>query len=323
VQFPNTRLRRLRQSEPIRRLVRQTRPEAASFVQPLFVVNDDGAREEIPSMEGIYHLGPDLVAQEAQKLLDAGVNAVLLFGVSEHKDAEGSESANPDGAVQRAVRGIKKQVPEMVVITDVCLCAYTDHGHCGLIEAGKVQNDATLEALARMAVSHAEAGADIVAPSDMMDGRVGAIRQALVLVGHTDTCIMSYSAKYASAFYGPFRDAVHSAPGFGDRKTYQMDPANVDEALREVKLDIKESADIVMVKPALAYLDVLRAVKERFNHPTAAYVVSGTYAMVKAAAQKGWMNEEKTAREILTSVARAGADIIITYWAAQARQWLS
>jgi len=323
VQHPVNRPRRLRQSAPLRRLVRETRARVASFVQPLFVVAGTSVREEIEAMPGNFHLSVELAVEEARSLRDAGVEATLLFGLPEKKDARGSEAANPEGPVQRAVRAIKDACPELLVITDVCLCAYTDHGHCGIVDGERVLNDPTLEALAGMAVSHARAGADIVAPSDMMDGRIGAVRKALDEEGLEDTCIMSYAAKYASAFYGPFREAADSAPRFGDRRSYQMDPANADEALREVAMDIDEGADIVMVKPALSYLDVIRAVKERFRFPTAAYVVSGTYSKVKAAAGKGWIDEEALAREILTSVARAGADIIITYWAREAKKWFA
>jgi len=322
VSFPSHRPRRLRQSEAIRQLVRETRPSRRSLVMPLFVVGGRGVRADIKAMPGNQHLSVDQLVEEARAVSGAGVGAVLIFGLPERKDAEGSEAANPDGPVQRGIRAIKDALPGILVITDVCLCAYTDHGHCGVVDAeGRIDNDATLALLARTALSHARAGADLVAPSDMMDGRVGAIREALDREGFSRTGILSYAAKYASAFYGPFREAAASAPKFGDRRSYQMDPPNREEALREVAQDIEEGADIVMVKPALAYLDVLSAVKERFGAPTAAYIVSGTYSMVKAAAAKGWIDEEAVAREILTSVARAGADILITYWAREAAVW--
>jgi len=322
MKFPAYRGRRMRRTEGLRRLVRETRPSADAHVMPLFAVKGKKVREPIAAMPGIFHLSPELVAEEAQRLFEAGVGAALLFGLASKKDAVASEAESPEGAAQKAVAAIKRRVPEMVVITDVCLCAYTDHGHCGVLsKKGEADNDASLEILARAAVSHARAGADIVAPSDMMDGRVGAIREALDKEGFASVGIMSYAAKYASAFYGPFREAAESAPRSGDRKGYQMDPANIEEALREVAMDIEEGADIVMVKPALAYLDVISEVKRRFGHPTAAYVVSGTYSMVKAAAERGWIDEEAVAREILTSVVRAGADIVITYWAKEAAKW--
>ena len=312
----------MRRTEALRRLVRETQPSSGSLVMPLFAVAGRGVREEIGAMPGNFHMSPDELVREAEGLCEAGVGAVLLFGLPERKDAIGSEAALETGAVQAAVREFKRRLPRLVVMTDVCLCAYTDHGHCGIVTSdGEIDNDATIELLARVAASHAEAGADIVAPSDMMDGRVGAIRSTLDKEGFSNVGIMSYAAKYASAFYGPFREAADSAPQFGDRRSYQMDPANAEEALREVALDIEEGADVVMVKPALAYLDVLSAVKRRFGHPTAAYVVSGTFSMVKAAAARGWVDEEKIAREILLSVRRAGADILITYWAKEAAKW--
>lgn len=313
--FPIERPRRLRRTDAIRAMVRETEVNAADLVYPIFAVPGKGVREEIDAMPGVYHLSPDLAAEEAREASDLGIKAVLVFGVPESKDPRGEAAADPSGPAQLAVSAIKEAVPEMCVITDVCLCGYTDHGHCGLVEGGEILNDQTLEMLAKAAVSHARAGADMVAPSDMMDGRVGAIRTALDQAGLVNTGIMAYSAKYASGFYGPFREAAHSAPSFGDRRSYQMDPANVREALREVALDIEEGADIVMVKPALAYLDVVRAVKESFDLPVAAYNVSGEYSMVKAAAAKGWIDEARVVEEILTSMKRAGADLIITYHA--------
>ncbi|TDO92157.1 porphobilinogen synthase [Halanaerobium saccharolyticum] len=317
------RPRRLRSSQSIRDLVRETNLSAADFVKPLFVVQGENVREEIPSMPDNYHLSLDQLLKEVERLIDLGIRAVILFGLPEYKDAEGSSAWQQDGIVQEAVRSLKNKFPELLVITDLCLCQYTDHGHCGILESGKVKNDATLSRLARTAVSHAEAGADMIAPSDMMDGRVAKIRQALDQNGFTEVGIMAYSAKYHSAFYGPFRDAAHSAPGEGDRSSYQMDAANSDEALREMKLDIEEGADIIMVKPALSYLDIVQKASVNFKLPIAAYNVSGEYAMVKAAAEKGWVDEKSVALEILTSIKRAGADIIITYWADSAARWLN
>ena len=293
------------------------------LIYPLFVVPGMGRVEEIPSMPGIFRWSVDRLMDEVRSVVDLGIPAVLLFGVPEVKDEEGTEAYSPAGTVQRAVRAIKHIAPDLIVMTDVCLCQYTTHGHCGIFEAGTVQNDATLEILQRVALSHAEAGADIVAPSDMMDGRVHAIRQALDEAYFEDVGIMAYSAKYASAYYGPFRQAVDSAPKVGDRKAYQMDPANSDEALREVALDIEEGADIVMVKPALAYLDVIRRVKEAYPHPVAAYSVGGEYAMVKAAAQNGWIDERAVALESHLAMRRAGADVIITYYAKEIARWLT
>lgn len=333
-QFPAYRPRRLRCGENLRRLVRETNLSPADLIYPLFLVHGQGVRREITSMPGNYHLSVDQLANEAAELTDLGIPAVLLFGLPESKDATGSEDYDPQGVVQQGIRALKSAEPELVVITDVCMCEYTDHGHCGIIRerpsrcrgkglpGGCLDNDATLEYLARVAVSHAEAGADIVAPSDMMDGRVGAIRAALDGAGYPCVAILSYAAKYASAFYGPFREAADSPPQFGDRQGYQMDVHNVREALREVELDIAEGADMVMVKPALAYLDVIRQVRERFNRPLAAYNVSGEFSMVKAAAAAGWLNERRSALEILTAIKRAGADAIITYWAKDAVRWL-
>lgn len=320
--FPIQRLRRLRQSEPLRRMVRETHISADDFVYPLFVTHGRGVKAEIGSMPGNYHLSPDMLREEISSIYELGIPAVILFGLPAAKDEAASEAYDPKGIVQEAIRVIKRDVPEMLVITDVCLCEYTSHGHCGVIVDGKVHNDKSLDLLARTAVSHAEAGADVIAPSDMMDGRVSAIRSALDENGFQTTPIMAYAAKYASAFYGPFREAAESAPQFGDRTGYQMDPANVREALREVELDALEGADILMVKPALSYLDVIAKVRQRFDHPIAAYNVSGEFSMVKAAARNGWIDEKRVTLEILTSIKRAGADIILTYHAKEAAKWL-
>ena len=310
------RFRRLRRTETLRSLVRETRLSAQDFVYPLFITHGSGIREEISSMPGQYHLSLDQLAVEAHELSELGIPAVLLFGLPAAKDEVGSEAYAPDGIIQAAIRTLKQADPNLVVITDVCLCEYTSHGHCGLVTpSGEVDNDASLELLSRMAVSHAQAGADMVAPSDMMDGRVAAIRHALDDAGYSHIPIMAYAAKYASAFYGPFREAADSAPQFGDRRGYQMDTANVREALAEIATDIAEGADIVMVKPALAYLDVIARAREQFDLPLAAYNVSGEYAMVKGAARLGWLDEERTTYEMLTAIKRAGADIIITYFA--------
>jgi len=303
-------------------MVRETRLSADELIAPLFVVHGKGVRNEVGSMPGVAQLSVDLLIKEVQELANVGVPAVLLFGIPAKKDERGSEAYAADGIVQQAVRAIKDQRPELVVITDVCLCEFTSHGHCGLVEKGEVLNDPSLELLAQSALSHAQAGADIVAPSDMMDGRVGAIRKALDGSGFHDRPILSYAAKYASSFYGPFRDAAQSTPQFGDRRGYQMDPANAEEALREVELDIEEGADAVMVKPALPYLDIIRRVKERFNRPVAAYQVSGEYAMLKAAGTLGWLDEERAMLESLTGIKRAGADLIITYFARTAAMLL-
>jgi len=320
--FPAARPRRLRAGATMRRMVRETRLSPDQLILPMFAVPGRGVEAPIAALAGHSHLSPDLLAARAARAFDDGVPAVLLFGVSEHKDALGSGGHDPDGAVQRAVAAVKDARPEMVVITDVCLCAYTDHGHCGVVVDDAVDNDLTLDVLARVALSHAEAGADVVAPSDMMDGRVGAIRAALDGDGHSGVAIMSYAAKYASAFYGPFREAAGSAPGFGDRRGYQMDPANVREALREVALDVGEGADMVMVKPAATYLDVIRAVRDTTSLPLAAYHVSGEYAMLMAAAERGWLDERRAALETLTGIVRAGADLVITYHAERAARWL-
>ena len=295
--------------------MRETRLTADKLIRPLFVCPGRGVKRAIPSMPGVAQMSVDNILAEARELYAAGVPALILFGIPEHKDGQGSEAWNDDGEVQRAIREIKDRVPELAVITDVCMCEYTDHGHCGVIKNGDVDNDATLELLAREALSHARAGADIVAPSDMMDGRVGAIRHALDENGFAHVAIMAYSAKFASAFYGPFRDAADSAPQFGDRRSYQMDPPNGDEALREVALDLEEGADIVMVKPALPYLDLIWRVKQKFNVPVAAYHVSGEYSMIRAAGLNGWIDEERAVMEVLTSIRRAGADMILTYFA--------
>ncbi|MEQ8173604.1 MAG: porphobilinogen synthase [Syntrophomonadaceae bacterium] len=314
--FPTIRMRRLRQNEALRSMVRETRLDIKDLIYPLFVIHGQDKRLPINSMPGICQFSVDRLAEEIREVDSLGIPAVLLFGLPEHKDASGSSAWDDHGVVQNAIRLIKDQAPGIQVITDVCMCEYTNHGHCGQLEKdGYVNNDATLELLSREALSHARAGCDIVAPSDMMDGRVAAIRKTLDDSGFINMPIMSYSAKYASAFYGPFREAADSTPQFGDRKAYQMDPANVREALREVWLDIEEGADIVMVKPALAYLDVIKAVKEQFGLPTAAYNVSGEYSMIKAAAACGWLDEERVMLESMTSIKRAGADMIITYFA--------
>ena len=313
--FPQTRLRRLRSTEALRRLVGETRLSVQSLVDPLFVVPGEGVRKEISSMPGVFHLSVDELVKECAEVKRLGIPAVILFGIPESKDEVASGAYAENGIVQQAVRAVKKEVPGLLVITDVCLCEYTSHGHCGKIEEGEIANDPSLELLAKTALSQARAGADIVAPSDMMDGRVGAIREALDVNGFQNTPILSYAAKYASAFYGPFREAAQSAPAFGDRRSHQMDPANADEALREVALDIDEGADIIMVKPALPYLDVIRRVRETFNVPVAAYQVSGEYAMIHAAARLGWLDLERTMVEATTAIQRAGAQIILTYFA--------
>ncbi|MFH1646498.1 MAG: porphobilinogen synthase [Chloroflexota bacterium] len=320
--FPNVRLRRLRRTETLRALVRENRVEVGDLIYPLFVVEGKGIKEEITSMPGIFRGSSDRLSPEIEDIARLKIPAVLLFGIPENKDETGSSACQPDGVIPQAIRVIKSVAPELMVITDVCLCEYTSHGHCGVVNNGQVDNDRTLPLLATMALSHAEAGADIVAPSDMMDGRVKVIREALDEKGFQHIPIMSYAAKYASAFYGPFREAAESTPQFGDRRGYQMDPPNVREALREVEQDIKEGADIVMVKPALAYLDVIRQVRHACNYPLAAYNVSGEYAMVKAAAQRDWLDEKRAVTEILTAIKRAGADIIITYHAKQLARWL-
>jgi porphobilinogen synthase len=317
------RLRRLRRSATMRALVREARLSPDMFVLPLFICDGDGVRREVPSMPGVFNLSVDEAVREVEAAARDDVRSVLLFGLPDHKDDIGSAAYDPEAPVQSAIRAIKRAAPDTLVITDVCLCEYTDHGHCGIVIDDEVANDPTVDQLVRAAVSHAAAGADVVAPSDMMDGRIGAIRQALDGRGFEQTVIMSYAAKYCSAFYGPFRDAADSAPKFGDRRSHQMDPANADEALREVEQDIEEGADIVMVKPALPYLDVIRRVKDRFGYPTAAYHVSGEYAMLKAAARNGWLDEPRAMLESLTAIRRAGADIIITYYAREAARALA
>jgi len=313
--FPVTRLRRLRRTGALRSLVRETRLELDDFVMPLFVGPRSESNEALPAM-GRWSV--EEVGEEVDRLFGAGVRAVILFGIPDEKDEEGSGAWDDDGVIQRALRDLRPRFPELVLLTDVCLCEYTDHGHCGVIVDGEVDNDATLDLLARTAASHVDAGADAVCPSDMMDGRVAAIREAL-----PETPIVAYSAKYASAFYGPFREAADSAPSFGDRRGYQMDPANVREALRECELDVAEGADVIMVKPALPYLDVIRAARDRFDVPLAAYNVSGEYAMVKAAAARGWLDEQTAALESLTAIKRAGADIVVSYWAKDLASWLA
>jgi porphobilinogen synthase len=316
------RPRRLRRSAALRAMVRETRLSPDNFIYPLFAVPGRGVRKEVGSMPGVYQLSVDEIVKEAAAAKADGVPGVLLFGLPESKDVVGSGAADPEGPVQSAVRALKKEVPGLLVVTDVCLCEYTSHGHCGILDGEEIVNDVTVEELARAALSHAAAGADIVAPSDMMDGRVGRIRETLDQGGFTQVAIMSYAAKYCSAFYGPFREAADSAPAFGDRRSHQMDPANVEEAMREVALDLDEGADIVMVKPAVAYLDVIARVKEEFGVPVAAYHVSGEYAMIKAAARNGWIDEDRAMMETLTSIRRAGAEIIITYYARDAARAL-
>jgi len=320
--FPALRLRRLRRTEPLRNLVRETRIDISDLIYPLFVIEGNQIKQEIASMPGILRFPIDLLPKEAEEITKLGIPGVILFGIPEYKDEVGSAAYQPEGIIQQAVRAIKKASPELIVITDVCLCEYTSHGHCGIVVDGYVDNDRTLELLAKTALTQAQAGADIVAPSDMMDGRVKAIRQCLDDNGFQLTPIMSYAAKYASAFFEPFREAAQSTPKFGDRRPYQIDPANWREALRGIEQDINEGADIIMVKPALAYLDVIRKVRDTFHHPLAAYNVSGEFALVKAAAQRGWLNEKRVVLEILTAIKRAGADIIITYHAKEVTDWL-
>ncbi|OAG27575.1 porphobilinogen synthase [Thermodesulfatator autotrophicus] len=313
--FPEYRPRRLRRNETLRSLVRETELSLNHLVYPLFVVEGQHVKEEVSSMPGVFRFSVDLLKEEIKEIKDLGLPAVILFGIPAKKDEIGSEAYAKKGVVQKAISAIKKVAPELLVITDVCLCEYTSHGHCGIIKNGEVDNDLTLEQLARVAVSHARAGADMVAPSDMMDGRVARIREALDEAGFSHIPIMSYAVKYCSSFYGPFREAAESAPQFGDRRSYQMDPANVREALREAALDVEEGADILMVKPAMPYLDVIARLREEFNHPIAAYQVSGEYAMIKAAGKMGWLDEERAMMESLLSIRRAGADIILTYFA--------
>ncbi|HLT30138.1 MAG TPA: porphobilinogen synthase [Myxococcaceae bacterium] len=322
--FPIHRPRRLRRSETLRRMVRETELLPSDLILPLFVTEGEGIRRPVPSMPGVFNLSVDEVVKEAREAHALGIPSLVLFGIPGHKDARGTQAWAEDGVVQRALRAIKDAVPELELVADICLCEYTDHGHCGVIEGGHhIANDATLPLIAKMAVSCARAGADIIAPSDMMDGRVGALRAALDGDGFSDTPIMSYAVKYASAFYGPFRDAAQSAPSFGDRRGYQMDPANVREGLKEVRLDLEEGADMVMVKPALSYLDVIHRVREEVDVPVAAYNVSGEYAMIHAAAERGWIDRERIILEVLTSIRRAGADLILTYHAPEAARLLN
>jgi porphobilinogen synthase len=321
--FPDARGRRLRQSEALRRMVRETILTPDDFIMPLFVVDGDGVREPIEAMPGQYHLSIDQLIKTAREVHGLGIPAVILFGLPPKKDPLGTEAYNKKGIVQRAVAAVKQALPDLVVITDVCLCAYTDHGHCGVIQGNQVDNDASLDLLARTALSHAQAGADMVAPSDMMDGRVAEIRAALDEADYAQVPIMSYAAKYCSAFYGPFREAADSAPQFGDRRTYQMDPANALEAIREATMDVEEGADIIMVKPALPYLDIIARIRDEIDLPVAAYNVSGEYSMIKAAAQKGWVDETKVMLETLTAIKRAGADTILTYFAMDAAKQIN
>lgn len=313
--YPRYRPRRMRANENMRRMIRETRLSVDNLIYPMFVVPGKRVKKEISSMPGSFQQSVDRIVEDAKEVYDLGIPAILLFGIPEKKDAFGSGAYDPKGPVQEAIRAIKKKVPELIVITDVCLCEYTSHGHCGIVKKGKILNDPTLKLLAKEALSHVKTGADMVAPSDMMDGRVAAIRDTLDREGFTDIPIMSYAAKYASSFYGPFREAAESTPQFGDRKSYQMDPPNTLEALREVALDIEEGADIVMVKPALSYLDIIYRIKEEYAIPVAAYNVSGEFSMIKAAGRLGWLDEERAVIEVLTSIKRAGADIILTYFA--------
>ena len=316
------RPRRLRTCDSLRRMVRETRVSPDSLVYPLFLVEGSNIREPIPSLDGQWRYSPDRICEEIAACMEAGVRRVLLFGIPAHKAACGSSAWDPEGVVQQGIRAIKAQYPDCYIITDVCMCEYTDHGHCGILHGHTVDNDKTLEVLAKTALSHVRAGAEMVAPSDMMDGRIASIRQALDEEGFINTIIMSYAAKYASGFYGPFRDAADSAPHFGDRRQYQMDPANGREAMKEIDLDLEEGADIIMVKPALSYLDVVYQARQRCQRPIATYNVSGEYAMVKAAARNGWIDEKRIVMEELTSMKRAGADIIITYHAIDVAKWL-
>jgi porphobilinogen synthase len=321
--FPIHRYRRLRITESLRDMVRETSLDPADFIAPLFVVPGEGVRQPVPSMPGVDRYSPELAAKETKALYDLGVKSVILFGIPNDKDARGTSSRDPEGPVCRAIRAIKSESPKTMVMTDICLCEYTDHGHCGVLDGEYVVNDATLPILVEEALAHVRAGADVVAPSDMMDGRIAALRAGLDRDGYVNVPIMAYSAKYASGFYGPFRDAAESAPAFGDRRQYQMDPANVREAVKEILSDVEEGADIVMVKPALSYMDVIRAAKEATNVPLSCYNVSGEYAMVKAAAQNGWIDGKRVTLEILTSLKRAGADLILTYHAHEAAEWLN
>jgi porphobilinogen synthase len=320
--FPTHRPRRLRRSEALRDLVRETRLTTSGLIYPMFVCPGTKVRQEVSSMPGVHQQSVDQIVEEAREVESLGIPGIILFGLPETKDPRGASSLSAQGVVQRAIEAIRKAKLKLLVITDVCLCEYTDHGHCGVIENGEVANDATLPILAQQALSHARAGADIVAPSDMMDGRVGAIREMLDEHKFENVAILSYAAKYSSGFYGPFREAAQSTPQFGDRRSYQMDPANAREALKEVAMDLEEGADMVLVKPAMPYLDIIRRVRDAFEVPVGAYNVSGEYAMVKAAAQKGWLDEKRAVLEILTGIQRAGADIILTYHAKEAARWL-
>ncbi len=322
VSYPDLRLRRVREHEPLRRMVRETTLSPSNFIYPMFVTHGQGLRQPIEPMPGCFHFSIDQLVLDVAAAAALGIPGVLLFGLPAEKDPMGTEGYDPEGIIQEAVRAIKKEVPGMMVITDVCMCEYTDHGHCGIIDNGKVDNDATLELLARTAVTQVQAGADMVAPSAMMDGQVKAIRDSLNDHGYEDVPVMGYAAKYSSGFYGPFRVAANSTPQFGDRKGYQMDPANARMAMREIEADIAEGADIVMVKPALSYLDVIRQAKDRFDLPLAAYNVSGEYSMIKAAAANGWVDEKTVTMEVLTSIKRAGADTILTYHAKEVAKWL-
>lgn len=323
MEFPTTRMRRLRRTANLRDLLKAVTITADDLIYPMFVIEEKGSKNPVNSMPGIYQFSLENLLFEIEKIVEKGIKSIIIFGIPKSKDAVGSGAYAEDGIIQKAVREIKKQFPQLIVMTDVCLCEYTDHGHCGLIEDGKILNDPTLELLAKTAVSHAQAGADIIAPSDMMDGRVGVIRKSLDLAGFEEIAIMSYSAKYASAFYGPFREAAGSSPQFGDRSTYQMDcGASVKQAIQETKLDIEEGADIVIVKPAMAYMDIIRSLKEEVLCPVASYNVSGEYAMIKAAAQKGWIDEKKVVLELMTGLKRAGSDLILTYHAPDIVKWL-
>lgn len=322
MRYPMYRPRRMRRNEKLRLMARETVLNINDLISPFFVVPGESIRNAVTSMPGVFQLSVDELIKDLRDFMDLKIPAIMLFGIPEHKDERGSEAYAKLGIIQRAVQAVKDAFPDLIVITDACLCEYTNHGHCGILKNGEVDNDATLDVLARIALSHVRAGADIIAPSDMMDGRVGFIRNALDSNGYSHIPIMVYSAKYCSSFYGPFREAAHSAPQFGDRRSYQMDPANSDEALREVALDIEEGADIVMVKPALAYLDIVRRVKDEFGYPVAAYCVSGEYAMIKAAALNGWLDEKEVVLETLTAIRRAGADMIITYFAVDVAKWL-
>ncbi|RMF83740.1 MAG: porphobilinogen synthase [Nitrospirae bacterium] len=321
--FPIARGRRLRRTEQLRRMVRETRLATDDLIYPMFSTVGKGVKKAIGSMPGIYQQSVDHIVEEAKEVHALGIPAVILFGIPDHKDDTGSSAVARDGIIQTTIRALKDAVPELTVITDVCLCEYTSHGHCGILKGQEVDNDATVPVLVEEALSHAEAGADMVAPSDMMDGRVGAIREALDEAGYTHVPILSYAVKYASAFYGPFREAAESTPAFGDRRGYQMDPANGREGLREAAMDVEEGADILMVKPAMPYLDVLRSLRETFDQPLAAYQVSGEYSMLKAAAERGWLEEERVVMESLTAIRRAGADLILTYFAKDAARWLN